>query len=1315
AVLLPRSVEMVVAQLAVTKAGGAFLPVDPAYPIERIRFMLADSAAAMVLTCGAVSAIATGVTDLLDEAVPTVVMDEPAVLAELDAVSDRAPSAADRPRPLLVAHPAYVIYTSGSTGRPKGVVVTHAGLASFSAAEVEHYAVGPGDRVLQFSSPSFDASVLELCMSLLVGAALVVPPPGPLLGERLARVLAEQRVTHALIPPAALATVPSVAGTQLTLFETLIVGGDVCPPELVARWAPGRRMINSYGPTESTVVATWSKPLSAADGAPIGTPIANTRVYVLDAALQPVPVGMVGELYVAGVGLARGYLGRPGLTAARFVANPVVGWGARMYRTGDLVRWGADGQLRFVGRADEQVKIRGFRIEPGEIETVLQTHPDVDRAVVVARQDQPGLTQLVAYLVAAPGQTLVVQQLRVLAAQTLPAYMVPAAFVVLDALPLSAHGKIDRRALPTPPPDHGAGADPVPPRTETERVLAQIWADVLGAHTVGVQDDFFALGGDSITAVRTLSRIRVAFGTELLVRALFEAPTVARLAQRLPAAPQTLPALPIPRVSRERALPLSPAQQRLWLLDDVSAGGTEYNTGIGLRLSGVLDQTALRTTLAGLVGRHESLRTTFETVDGHGVARIALSGEIPLDVVDSSGAAAEERGDAVQQVVARFLNRPFSLQRGPLTRALLVCLTADDQVLVLSQHHIITDGASVGLLVDELTQRYAAAVRGTSVCLPELAIQYADIAGWQREQLSGPVLQPHLDYWRRQLAGVEPLELPTDRPRPPLRTTSGAVHRHDLPAGLGQRLTAVGQAHGATLFMTLTAAVQLLLSRYCAQRDIAVGTVTSGREATELEKLVGFFVNTVVLRSWIEPTQPFSDFLADVRETVLEAFAHDEVPFDRVVEEVQPERDPSRTPLVQAMVVLQQEMVPPCEIAGLRISEYDLPRPSSRFDLVVEFLPRNDSLNITVEYSTDLFDPATVTGLVASLDVLLEGIADDPHRQLAELPSLTEAQRHRLLVQRNDTAQPVPEVVWPELFEAQAAQTPDAVAVVFEDEQLSYRECNERANRLARLLIEQGAGPERFVALAVPRCADLVVALAAVWKAGAGYLPIDPDYPAQRIEFIVADAGPALLVTTNAVADRIPETPGVVRLVIDNAVTVEELARYSGADVVQADRVRPMSRAHPAYVIYTSGSTGRPKGVIVTHASVVDLAAWAASIFGPSGLSRVVASTSLNFDVSVFEIFCPLVVGGSVEVVRDLLTLAQPRAGGWVASLISAVPSAFIQVITGGTVAVTADTVVLAGEALSAKALAEVRRATSCRRIANIYGPTEATVYATAW
>ncbi|HZM74979.1 MAG TPA: amino acid adenylation domain-containing protein, partial [Candidatus Limnocylindrales bacterium] len=1283
ALVLPRSVEIVVAQLAVAKAGAAFLPVDPDYPADRIAFMLSDCRPVLVLTGPELM-----VLEAEAEGLPT------GRLSDVD---------------FDLEHPAYVIYTSGSTGRPKGVMVAHRGLASFSAAEIDHYAVGEDDRVLQFSSPSFDASILELCMSLPAGAALVVPPPGPLLGEHLAHVLAGQRVTHALIPPAALATVPHEG---LPRFRGVIVGGEACTAELVRRWAPDRRLINSYGPTECTVVSTWSQPLAADEGTPpIGRPIANTRVFVLDAGLRPVAVGAVGELYVAGIGVARGYLNRAGLTAQRFVANPFGAQfgapGARMYRTGDLVRWRGDGQLEFVGRADHQVKIRGFRIEPGEIEAVLTGHPGIAEAVVVAREDQPGVKRLVAYLVPV-SHAPETAELRELLKATLPDYMVPAAFVILDVLPLSPNGKLDRQALPEP--EFAADqTDYVAPRNQAENTLAAIWAEVLGAAQVGVDDDFFTLGGDSILTFQVLSRVRDAFGVELPMRALFEAPTVAALAATLPR--QTMDSERIPVAARGRELPLSSAQQRLWFLDDLTGGGVEYNTGIGLHLSGPLDETALRAALAALVRRHESLRTTFATVDGRGVQIVAPQGEIPLHITDLS--TSDGNDDLVELLLRERLRQPFDLRTGPLTRALLLRRSDEDHILLLSQHHIITDGWSVGLLVDELVELYA------SADLPELPIQYPDFAVWQRERLAGPALESHLEYWRGKLDGTPVLELPTDRPRPHLRTTAGAVHRRDLPAPLVDALSRLGQEHGATLFMTLTAALQVLLSRYTNQNDIAIGTVTSGRNRTELEHLVGFFINTVVLRSTVDSDDTFAGFLGRVRETVFDAFAHDAVPFDRLVEELQPERDPSRTPLVQALIVLQNAIVRPRERDGLRIAEYDLPRPAARFDLVVEFLPRGDALNMVIEYNTDLFDPATIERMAEHLHRLMSAAVTAPGRPLAELSLLDEAERHMLLEEWNDTALDVPETVLPELFQAQVARTPHAVAVTWGEVSLSYLELNQQANRLARLLVERGAGPERFVALALPRTADLIVALLAVLKAGAAYLPIDPAYPAERIAFMLADAAPALLLTTAGVSQRLPEVPNVPRLYLNtgdptDAADSADTSAWSTADLTDADRVRPLLPTHPAYAIYTSGSTGRPKGVVVEHRSVADLVAWAARDFGHNGLSNVVASTSLNFDVSVFEIFCPLMIGGGIEVVRDVLALGE-RTGAWRASLISAVPSAFAQVLVGGLAAGTAEHVVLAGEALPVRAVRDIRNALPDSRIANIYGPTEATVYATAW
>jgi amino acid adenylation domain-containing protein/non-ribosomal peptide synthase protein (TIGR01720 family) len=1003
ALALPRSVEIVVAQLAVAKAGGAFLPVDPAYPAERIAFMLADAEPVLVITSAEAAPGHTGAGRL-----ERLVLDDPAVRRAMAGQPGRVPADDDRMAPLLLAHPAYVIYTSGSTGRPKGVVVSHRGLANFAAAEAEHYAVRAGDRVLQFSSPSFDASVLELCMSLPVGAALVVPPPGPLLGEQLAQVIAERGVTHALIPPAALATVPAELVPGLAGFAMVTVGGDACSAELVDLWAPGRRMINSYGPTEATVVSTWSRPLAPGDGVPpIGRPILNTRAHVLDEELRPVPVGVAGELYVSGIGLARGYLRRPGLTALRFVANPFGAPGERMYRTGDLVRWNDDGELEFIGRADDQVKIRGFRIELGEIEAALARHPDVAAAVVTVREERPGDKRLAGYVVPAAGRPPRPGELRAFLAETLPVFMLPAAFVTLAELPLSPNGKVDRKALPAPgtaaEPEPESGSGYVAPDGPVQRALAEIWAEVLGVARVGADDDFFALGGDSIQGVRALSRVRAAFGVELSPRTVFDAPTVTRLAAAVEGAARTDRTERIRPVPRDGTLPLSAAQRRLWFLDDLTSGGTEYNTGVGLRLSGPLDRDALRAALDALVARHESLRTTFSTMDGRGGQLIAPPGGtdsarsfLPLRTVDLPAPDPAE----LEQVLLAELRTPFDLRRGPLSRAVLGRLDADDHVLMLCQHHIVTDGWSVGILVDELARLYAAARTGVPAALPELPIQYPDFAVWQRDRLAGAgsgggmsrAMDDHLAYWRGQLAGLAPLELPTDRPRPPVRTAAGAVYRRHLPADVVRGLTRAGRARGATLFMTLAAAVQVLLSRYSAQRDVAVGTVTSGRDRAELEHLVGFFINTVVLRSTVDESERFGDFLSGVRETVLAAFAHDEIPFDRVVEELQPRRDPSRTPLVQAMVVLQNAVVAAREAAGLWVSEHDLPRHSARFDLLFEFVPRGDSLVLAVEYSTDLFDERTVARMAKQLTVLLDAVAADSDRPVAELPPAGEAE-----------------------------------------------------------------------------------------------------------------------------------------------------------------------------------------------------------------------------------------------------------------------------------------------------------------------------------
>ncbi|MFE0684101.1 non-ribosomal peptide synthase/polyketide synthase [Streptomyces sp. NPDC058961] len=1289
ALVLPRSMELIAAELAVALAGAAFLPVDPGYPAERRALMLADSA-------------------------PAVILDDPRNVSELMEDEQHASSGERAARGAGPDRAAYVIYTSGSTGTPKGVTVTHRGIGGFTEAAADRYAVGPGDRVLQFSSPSFDASVLELFISVLVGATLVVPPDGPWLGDELAAVLDEHHISHALIPPAALATLPDPAQGTGRHLRTLIVGAEACPAGLVDRWAPGRRMINSYGPTEATIVATWTGELSAGQGTPaIGAALPHTRVHVLDTAMRPVPLGADGELYIGGDAVARGYLGRPGLTATRFVADPFGAPGARLYRTGDRARLRPDGELDYLGRFDRQVKIRGFRIEPGEIEAALGSDPRVGEAAVVVREDEPGRPRLVGYATPAePGSPPDPASLRAALAAVLPAHMVPSALVVLERMPLTPQNKTDHAALPAP--ELTTRADLVAARTPQEVALAGIWADVLGVDVVGAGDDFFDLGGDSILAARVLSRIREDLGIRLTVRDLFTSRTVEALAPLLGDPSAAVAAEPIPAVPRTGGLPLSSAQRRLWFLDDLADGGPEYNTGLTLRLRGALDTDALRRALLRLAARHDALRTTFRTDGGQGTQHIAASPELPLKIADLADAPDADRRRAAEELLADELGRPHDLATGPLTRALLIRLDDADHLLLLAQHHIVTDGWSVGILTRELAALYRAETTGEPDGLAEPAVQYPDFAVWEQAQRGSEAEAGHLRYWRRHLEGVQQLELPTDHPRPAVRTTSGAGHRRHLPPALMARLRTLATGRGTTVFTVLAGACALLFARYSGQRDVAFGTITTGRDRQELEDVVGFFANTVVVRADVDERASVDRFVERMRTTLLDAFAHDAVPFDRVVEELAVPRDPSRTPLVQALVVQQTATARP-RAGGLRFDDHPLPRPAARFDLVLEFTPDADGgCVLTAEFNTDLFEPATVARMARHVQRLLEAMADGPGRTLAELSLLSDDEQRTLLDSWNPAVDAEPDdATLPELFRAQVARTPGRTAVTHGGERLDYAEVERRANRLARELIARGAAPETLVALCLPRTVELPVVLCAVLKSGAAYLPVDPNYPAERIRYMLSDARPALVVATAETAAALP--PDCEPLIIGDlsAGSGAPADSRSSADLTDAERSRPLLPDHPAYVIYTSGSTGRPKGVVVTHRTVAALAAWAGEQFGDRAPEPVIASTSLNFDVSVFELLCPLLNGGSVEVVADPTALAD--AGEGRSGLISGVPSVMSRLFVGHEAPVAADTAVLAGEALPAQTVQDLRAALPSCTIVNAYGPTEATVYATAW
>ncbi|MGH3550594.1 MAG: amino acid adenylation domain-containing protein [Pseudonocardiaceae bacterium] len=1338
ALALPRSPELVVCILAVLKAGAAYLPVDPDYPPARISFMLHDAQPALLLTNTQTEG---GLPDTGRTA--RLVLDDPDTTELLAGCADTDPTDADRTTPLTPAHPAYVIYTSGSTGRPKGVVVCHGGASNLAAAQIKHFEVSAHSRVLQFASPNFDASFSELSTALLSGAALVVAPPEKLVpGAALCALADRQQVTHVTLPPSALTVLP--AGDGLPPRMTLVVAGEACPGELVTAWSPGRRMINAYGPTEVTVCATMSGPLSPARQLPppIGRPITNVQVYVLGAGLQLIPEGMAGELYVAGWGLARGYLHQPGLTAARFVANPFGPVGTRLYRTGDLVRWRAAGELEFLGRVDEQVKVRGYRIEPGEIEAVLTAHPQVAQAVVIAREDRPGDQRLVAYVVAADasaglaplttndpmaarGTGAQIGVLRDFVRMRLPEYMVPAAVAVLEHFPLTPNGKLDRAALPAPEFRSAEGGRT--PRTPQEQLLCELFADVLGLPDVSVDDDFFDLGGHSLSATRLVSRVRAALGVELGLRALFETPTVAGLAGCLDGAGQARTVLTAGE--RPTVVPLSFAQRRLWFLHQLADSSAAYNMPLALRLSGPLDRPALRAALGDVVARHESLRTIFPQIDG-----------VPcLQVLDGEAACPDLPGTSVShtelpEAIAVAARHRFDLAAQPPVRTQLFDLGADEHVLLMVIHHIAGDGWSMAPLSQDLAAAYTARCQGQVPGWAPLAVQYADYTLWQHRLLGDQadpdsLLATQVRYWTEALAGLpEQIMLPTDHPRPAVASYRGGQLTVRLDTALHQGLVDLARRGGASVFMVLQAGLAALLSRLGAGSDIVVGSLTAGRTDQALDELVGFFVNSLVLRTDISGNPAFVQLLARVREAALAAWAHQDVPFDHLVEVLNPTRSLAHHPLFQVMLTLENAPEADFKLPGLRVSTVPASTGTAKFDLDFSLSEQRGpdgapkGIEGFVKYASDLFDPATVEALVARWVRLLEAVVADPDRPISRIEILTAQERQRVLVDYNDTTRPIPSASLPVLFETQVQATPQAVALVFGGTSLTYAQLNTTANRLAHALIVRGVGPEQIVALVLPRTPELVVAILAVLKAGAAYLPVDPDYPAARIAFLLHDARPALLLTTNHTMGCVAEDIATRRLVLDDPDTVRMLAGCPDTDPTDTDRAMPLTPAHPAYVIYTSGTTGNPKGVVVCQRSVANLfSSHRDSVFAPSVAIagerrlRVAQTTPFSFDASWDQLLW-MFAGHELHVV-DEVTLTDPdRLVAYVArqhiDYVDATPS-YVQLLVSkglldsgrcGLVGIA-----VGGEAISEQLWDRLRSVDGLAGF-NFYGPTECTV-----
>ncbi|HEX2569426.1 MAG TPA: amino acid adenylation domain-containing protein, partial [Polyangia bacterium] len=1338
-VCLERSLEMVIALLGTLKAGAAYVPLDPSYPRERLVWMLEDARPPVILTAEKLLAGLPGGGEpggrvlCLDTGWPEVA---------------RHPRT--RPAPAATAdHLAYVIFTSGSTGRPKGAMNVHRALCNRLLWMQDAYGLGPGDVVLQKTPFSFDVSVWEFFWPLLVGARLVIARPG---GHQdpayLVRLIAAAEVTTLHFVPSMLQVFLQEPGLErCAALRRVICSGEALPSELKAQCLaklPWAGLHNLYGPTEAAVDVTYfdCQPGSGEDlraeppsvfpsvspSVSIGRPVANTQIRILDARLEPVPVGVPGELYIGGVQVGRGYTGRPELTAERFVPDPFTGEpGGRLYRTGDLVRWRPDGDIEYLGRTDFQVKIRGLRIELGEIETALLQVPGVRQVVVVGREDVPGDRRLVAYVVSdGDGAAAESGGLRAALQERLPEYMVPSLFLFLRELPLMPSGKIDRKALPAPSRadivQAAQAAGPrvyLAPRNDVERQIAGIYTELLRVSEIGAHDDFFALGGHSLLATQVVSRLRSTLAVEMPVRVLFEAPTVAALAERVTRwteesrGPAEGDQPPLPRVvPRTGELPLSFAQQRLWFLDQLEPGNPFYNLPIAVRMVGKLDVAALERSLAEVVRRHEALRTTFVGHEGRPVQVLAPELDLRLDLVDLQDQPPELREARARERAQEEVQRPFDLARGPLLRACLLRLGAEDHVLLVTLHHIVADGWSLGVLVREFGALYSAFSSGQPSPLAPLVLQYVDYAAWQREWLAGAVLERQLAYWKGQLGGRLPvLELPTDYPgpgaRPPVQTFRGAQHVFTLPRPLAQALDGFSRRQGATLFMTLLAAFQALLQRYSGQDDIVVGTPIAGRTRAELEGLIGLFVNTLALRTDLGGNPTFRTLLGRVREVTLGAYAHQELPFEKLVEELEPERDLSRSPLFQVLFALQNMPIPALAPAGLTITPVELDAGIAKFDLSLYLQETAAGLRGVLEYNTDLFEAATIARMAGHFESLLRGIAADPDQPLAELPLLTAAEREQLLVTWNQTRSEAPaDACIHTLFEAQVRRTPDRVALVDGTRELGYAELNRRANQLAHTLRALGVRAEAPVGICMRRTAEMVIGLLGILKAGATYVPLDPAYPRERLAFVLEDARVQLLLTQSQLVERLPDH-GARVLCLD----------ADGERIAQASDEDPVGVAAPgqlAYLIYTSGSTGRPKGVAIEHRQAVAFLHWAGSVFSPAMLAGTLAGTSINFDLSVFELFLPLASGSAVILADTVLDLPRlPTAAAERVTLINTVPSAVAELLRAEAMPAGVRNVNLAGEPLSTALVKRLYECPGIERVHDLYGPSETTTYST--
>jgi len=1311
-IYLERSVSMVVTLFGILKAGAAYVPFDTTYPEMRLRFMLEDARIPVLVT-------QPDLAGKLPDGTAKIIKPD----VEWDLISQE--SQANPALEISADNLCYVIYTSGSTGRPKGVMISHRGLTNYLKWSTNAYRVSKGGGAPVHSAIGADLTITGLFAPLLVGRSITLVPEGYGV-QALSEVLqSEKNFSLTKITPAHLEVLGQLIDSEQAAGQTrvLIVGGEALRGEQLSFWqthAPSTRLINEYGPTETVVgCCVYEVPLGTpiSGPVPIGRPITNTQLYVLDQYLQPVPVGVTGELYIGGASVARGYLDRPELTAERFVPN-MFGRkpGTRLYKTGDLVRYLPDGNIEFLNRNDQQVKIRGHRIELREVETRVNQHPQINECVVLARESKSGERRLVAFMTTkadAPS----VSDLRGFVAETLPEHMIPSTYVFLDAFPLTPNGKVDHQAL-TVPESHGSGSAGAlsMPGTPTEEVLIGIWSGILGVNQIGVHDNFLELGGHSLLATQVVSRIREAFQIEISLRDFFESPTVAELARKVDAVMKAGNGSLISHIEptpRTENLPLSFAQRRLWFLDQLEPGGFAFNITRALRLSGKLNTSALERSVSELVRRHEVLRTTFVTVNGEAVQVIAPPQQVRLSILDFSEMELAERQREIERQAAEEAHRSFALNQDSPWRVQLLRLDEEEHVLLFTLHHIVSDAWSMEILVREVSALYEAYAAGRKSPLTDLPIQYADYAVWQRGWLQGEVLEEQLGYWRKQLTGAPAvLELPTDRVRPAQQSHRGAQLPLQLPAELSAGLKQLSQREGVTLFMTLLAGWQLLLARYSRQPDVVVGSPVANRTRAEVEGLIGFFVNTLVLRTEVDGELRVRELLQRVREVCLGAYAHQEVPFEMLVEQLQPERDLSYTPLFQVMMMLQN--TPPqqrTEWAGVGMSAVEVESGTAKYDMTLGLAESPQGLVGTLEYNRDLYERESMERLLGHYQQVLTALVAQEEQRVWEVRLLSAAEEAQVLRQASGPrAEYESEASLAELFERQAERTPEQIAVIHEEKQFTYRELNARANQLAHYLRSRGVKPESLVALVMERSVEMVVGVLGVMKAGGAYLPVDPTYPLERVRFMLEDAGARLVLTAGAVAPSDEAGSSHVMRVDEQWPEIATQPETNPQSVTVADNL--------AYVIYTSGSTGRPKGVFVSNQNLIHSTS-ARFTYYERPIETFLLLSSFAFDSSVAGIFWTLCQGGALllppkGIERDPSELRNLISRHQVTDMLC-LPSLYALLLDQAQPEQLASlrTVIVAGEACPEELITNHYEQLDQAVLFNEYGPTEGTVWST--